>query len=85
MWLTDAAFGLVTLRLGMVTRWGAIALAIGSVLAFTGMDRLGLSSPENPTIFGPLSQIGLVLNAIGWILMGLDVATRRHAPATLPR
>jgi hypothetical protein len=74
MSLTDAAFGLVTLRLGVVTRWGALALAIGSILTVTGIDRLGLTS----TIFGPLSQVGIVLSGIGWILLGLDVATRRR-------
>jgi hypothetical protein len=78
MWLTDAAFGLVTLRLGVVARWGALALAIGSVLAFTGMDRLELSPRDNPTIFGPLALFGIALNGIGWILLGLDVATRRR-------
>ena len=74
MWLTAAAFGLVTLRLGVVTRWGALALASGSVLAFTGIDRLALTS----TIFGPLSQVGIALAGIGWILLGLDLATRRR-------
>lgn len=81
LWLTDAAFGLVTLRLGVVTRWGALALAIGSVLAVTGIDRLGLTSAEHPTIFGPLSLTGGILSGLGWILLGLDVATRRHASA----
>jgi hypothetical protein len=81
LWLTDAAFGLVTLRLGVVTRWGALALAIGSALAVTGIDRLGLTPSEHPTIFGPLSQTGGVLSGLGWILLGLDVATRRRAAA----
>ena len=85
MWLADATFGLVTLRIGMVTRWGALALAIGSVLAITGMDRLQLTSEANPTIFGPLSQVGIVLHAIGWILLGLDMATRRRASETQPQ
>ncbi len=80
LWLTDAWFGFVTLRLGSVTRWGALALAIGSILALTGVDRLELTSPANPTIFGPLSLLGIALNGIGWILLGLDVAT--HAGAT---
>jgi hypothetical protein len=85
MWLTDAAFGLVTLRLGAVTRLGALALAVGSVLAFSGMDRLELTSAANPTIFGPLSLLGFALNGIGWILLGIDVATRRRAaPAVQP-
>ena len=77
MWLTDAAFGVVTLRLGLVTRWGALALAVGSVLAFTGIDRLELTSVANPTIFGPIALIGIALNGLGWILLGVDVATRR--------
>ena len=85
MWLTDAAFGIVTLRLGVVTRWGALALAIGSLLAITGIDRLGLTSQANPTIFGPLSQIGIALNGIGWILLGLDVATRGRTAGPRPR
>jgi hypothetical protein len=85
MWLTDAAFGLVTLRLGGVMRWGALALAIGSVLAFTGMDRLELTSRDNPTIFGPLALAGIALNGIGWILLGLDLATRRGAQEAQPR
>jgi hypothetical protein len=81
MWLADAWFGVVTFRLGVVTRWGALALAIGSLLAGTGIDRLGLTS----TIFGPLSQVGIVLGGIGWILLGLDVATRRRPAATRPQ
>ncbi|MEP7081775.1 MAG: hypothetical protein ABI841_02235 [Chloroflexota bacterium] len=84
MWLTDAAFGLVTLRLGMVTRWGALALAIGSVLAIAGIDRLGLTSPQDPTIFGSLALVGAALNGIGWILLGLAVATRRRASEAQP-
>ena len=84
MWLTDAWFGIVTLRLGVVSRWGPVALAIGSVLAVTGMDRLGLTSPDNPTIVGPLALAGIALNGVGWILLGLDVATRRSAPQVRP-
>lgn len=81
MWLGVAAFGLVSLRLGVLTRWGPLALAVGSVLAFTGMGRLGWTgSADDPTIFLPLSQVGIVLNGIGWIALGLDVALRR-APA----
>lgn len=78
MWSSDAAFGLVTLRLGVVARWGALALAIGSALAITGIDRLELTSPDNPTIFGPLALVGAALNGLGWILLGIDVATRRR-------
>jgi len=85
MWLTDAAFGLVTLRVGVVARWAALPVAIGSVLAFTGMDRLELTSPSNPTIFQPLSLAGIALNGIGWILLGLDVAIRRRPSDTQPQ
>ncbi len=73
LWLTDAVFGLVTWRLGAVTRWGALALAVGSTLAILGIDRLGLTSEANPTIFGPISLIGIALNGVGWIMLGLDV------------
>lgn len=85
MWLADAWFGFATMRLGVMARWGALALAIGSVLAIVGMDRLGLTSGENPTIFGTLALAGIALNGIGWILLGIDVATRRRAAAAQPR
>jgi hypothetical protein len=85
MWLADAAFGLVSLRLGVVSRLGALALAVGSVLAIMGMDRFGLTSADNPTILGTLALAGIALNGIGWILLGLDVATRRRAPEAEPR
>jgi hypothetical protein len=85
MWLTDSALGFVTLRLGVVARWGALALAIGSLLAIMGMDRLELTSAANPTIFGTLALVGVALNGLGWILLGLDVATRRRAAAAQPQ
>ena len=85
MWLADAAFGLVTLRLGMVSRVGGVALAVGSILAVTGIDRLGLTSVDQPTIFGPLALAGIALSGIGWILLGLDVATRRRSSEVKPR
>ncbi|MDP9483031.1 MAG: hypothetical protein M3P84_07395 [Chloroflexota bacterium] len=84
MWLADAVFGLVTLRLGVVSRWGALALAIGSVLAVTGIDRLALTSPAHPTIFGPIALTGVALNGIGWILLGLDLATHGRASEAQP-
>ena len=52
-WLADAWFGLVALRLGVLWRWAALALVVGSLLAILGMDRLGLTSAANPTIFSP--------------------------------
>jgi hypothetical protein len=81
MWLADAAYGFLILRTGSLTRWGALALAIGSLLAFTGMDRLGLTSSANPTIFGPLSLLGLAMNGSGWILLGIDLARGRRSAA----
>ena len=79
LWLADAAFGLVTLRLGVLTRAGALALAVGSFLAVTGIDRIGLTSSANPTIFGPLALAGVALTGFGWILLGLDLATKSRA------
>lgn len=76
MWLTDGLFGIVTVRLGVMWRWGALALAIGSPLAVLGMGRLGLTSPDDPTIFGPLALVGIALNGLGWILLGLELAIR---------
>ncbi|MEK6720258.1 MAG: hypothetical protein AABZ33_06245 [Chloroflexota bacterium] len=84
LWLTEAAFGLVTLRLAGVVRWGGLALAIGSVLAITGMDRLELTSASNPTIFGPLALAGIALNGIGWILLGFAVARWRPSVVRQP-
>lgn len=78
MWLTDAWFGLVTLRLGAVTRWGALAVAVGGLLAILGMDRLGLTSVANPTIFGTLALAGIAVLGLGLILLGVDVAMRRR-------
>ena len=75
MWLADAAFGAVALWSGVASRWGTLALAIGSVLAIAGMGRLGLTSPTDPTIFEPLALTGVALNGVGWILLGLDLAT----------
>jgi hypothetical protein len=76
MWLTDSAFGWVTLRRGDLTRWGSLLLAVGSLLAILGMSHLELTSPANPTIFGPLSLVGIALNGLGWILLGADLVIR---------
>jgi hypothetical protein len=84
MWLTDAAFGVVALRLRVVTRWGALALVVGSLLAITGMDRLGLTSRADPTILLPLSLIGIALNGLAWIVLGIDIATRDRRAAARP-
>ena len=73
MWLCDALMGVVLLRRGTLSRWGAAALAIGSPLAVLGMGRFELTSPANPTIFGPIALLGVALNGIGWVLLGLDL------------
>jgi hypothetical protein len=73
MWLAHAWYGIATMRIGVLSRWAAIALAGGSVLAITGMDRLELTSSANPTIFGPLSLLGIALNGIAWVLLGLEI------------
>ncbi len=68
MWWADAAFGLVSLRLEvadrlrLVARGGALALAIGSVLAFAGMDRLGLVRGDLAWLFTPAAMLGIALN-----------------------
>ena len=85
MWLADAWFGLVTLWLGVLWRWGALALAVGSVLALTGMDRLELVSGAYAEVFRPLALVGIALNGLGWILLGIDVATRRLTVAAPAR
>jgi hypothetical protein len=79
LWLASAAFGGASSLIGAVSRIGGWALAVGSLLALTGIDRLGLVSESNPTYFNTLSQVGIVTVALGWIVLGLDVALRRTA------
>ena len=76
-WLADAWFGIVALRLGVLWRWAALALVVGSLLAIPGMDRLGLTSAANPTIFRPIALTGVALNGIAWVLLGLEIAVPR--------
>ncbi len=86
MWWADAAFAFVSLHLGALTRWGALALAIGSVLAFTGIDRLELVRGDLAWLFVPAALVGAALNGVGWILLGVDIAFRRgRLPAASPR
>ena len=84
MWLADSLFGLVALRLGTVNRLAGLALAIGSVLAMAGMGRLELTSPDNPTIFGPIALIGVALNGIGWVLAGIEIVINGHVREPTP-
>jgi hypothetical protein len=84
LWLTDAWFGAVALRLGVVTRVGALVLAIGSALTITGIAQLGLTTPEAPTIFQPIALTGIALNGFGWVALGIDLATRRRSADPRP-
>ena len=77
-WLADSLFGFAALRLGGWARFGALALGVGSILAITGMDRLELTTRDNPTIFLPLSLAGIALNGAGWIILGLWLLSRRE-------
>jgi hypothetical protein len=72
------------LRLGVVTRLGALALAFGSTLTIAGIAQFGLTSGEHPTIFDSLALIGIALNGLGWVALGLDVATRRRTAGSRP-
>ena len=44
------------------------------------MDRLELTTRDNPTIFLPLSLTGIALNGVGWIVLGLWLVSRRERP-----
>lgn len=78
MWLADASFGLVTWRIGVVARWAALALAVGSLFALAGIDRLELVRGDYAWFFGPAALTGVAVNGLGWILLGIDLATRRR-------
>ncbi len=76
-WLADAWFGVMALRIGVLWRWSVLILAGGSLMAFTGMDRLGLTSQANSTIFTPIALAGVALNGVAWILLGLELEMPR--------
>jgi hypothetical protein len=88
VWLAHAWFGLCALRIGVLWRPAAIVLVAGSLLAITGMDRLELTTQANPTIFEPLSLLGIALDGAAWILLGTQIVAGRAQPtgsaATLP-
>jgi hypothetical protein len=81
MWLADAAFGAVALRDRSVTRAATLALLIGSLLAFLGMGRLGLSNGGLGWLFTPLSLLGIALNGAAWILIGIELLRTERARA----
>lgn len=43
------------------------------------MHRRSGVSEATPTIFNTLSQVGIVVMAVGWIVLGIDLAMRRVA------
>lgn len=80
-WMADAWFGLVALRIGVLWHPATLALAVGSILAITGIDRLGLTSSADATIFGPVSLLGIALTATAWVALGTQVALGERRPA----
>ncbi|HEX5825257.1 MAG TPA: hypothetical protein VFY18_12435 [Candidatus Limnocylindrales bacterium] len=87
MWLADALFALVALRLGAVSRWASFAIAVGSVVAFLAMGGVGDHLPWLVGLIeltAPVHLWGVALLGIGWVLMGIDVVTRRRpVPASI--
>ena len=77
LWLSDAAFGAVALRLRTVSRVGALALTVGSALLVIS---LSLGGPDGPLagLIWPLSLVGVFLVGVGWIWLGVDVVTKRR-------
>ena len=79
LWIASATFGAMSAIIGAMSRIGGWAVAVGSLLTLTGIDRLGLVSEATPTVFNTLSQVGIVTMAVGWIVLGIDLAMRRVA------
>jgi hypothetical protein len=77
VWLADAWFALCAFRLGALWRPATLLLGAGSLLAITGMDRLELTTQANPTIFEPLSLLGIALNGAAWVLLGAQIVSGR--------
>lgn len=77
MWLSDAWFGLVTLRLGVMNGWSAFTLMIGSIAAFAGMGYFGLAVKGS---LGETIVLTLMaLHGLAWVLLGLEVALKRRS------
>ena len=79
MWLTDALFGYVIWRVGAMARWVGLALAVGSLFASTGMDRLELVRGDLAWFWTPAAMAGIAVNGLAWISLGVAVATRQRA------
>ena len=81
LWLSAAVYGAAMLRIGaawqgmprwrgVATRLGAIAL-LGSSVAWTGDDRLGLVDSEPyGEVWSTIALTGVFLNGLGWVLLG---------------
>jgi hypothetical protein len=78
MWLADAAFGLAIWRAAATSRWVGLALTVGSLFALSGMSRLELVRGDYAWFFVPAALAGIGANGLSWILLGIDVATRRR-------
>lgn len=81
MWLSDAWFGLVALRMRVLRRWSALALLVGSIAAFAGMSNFGLA--PSGSVMEKVILVGVALHGVAWVLLGLEIALRRRpAPTT---
>lgn len=71
IWVAASWFAILAFRSGVVWRPAAAILAVGSMSAILGMDRLELTSSASPTIFGSIALLGIALHGLAWILLGL--------------
>lgn len=83
LWLTDAAFGFIAARHGLVSRWAALAVAIGALLALTGVGGLGFTTGPLRAIIEPLSLAGMVVLGAGLVVLGVELASRSEARAAV--
>jgi len=80
LWLSDAAFGLVALRIGVAWRSAALALLVGSLGAFSGIGGLPFIAGPFAAIVLPFSQIGIALNGLAWIAFGVSLFRPQRIP-----
>jgi hypothetical protein len=78
-WLSIAWFGAVTFRLGVLSRWSAMALAASSLLML-GMNNAAFQVPGSG--LAAIFQGGIAVHAFAWILLGIEVAWRRRTVST---
>lgn len=85
LWLGDVLFAFVALRLGAVSRLASLAVAVGSLVAFLAMGALGDRIPWLAGLIeltAPVHLWGVALLGIGWVLLGIDLTTRRRPGPT---